>query len=100
MNKIRHSSSGFHIANGDVAPGMWVSKGRGGNGENQLTLDGDNVVHCHRQRVLHHHCHWGWLWWLRKDVVHCWWRPNRASEFSDIRFGRDQHTTGLMEVGS
>jgi hypothetical protein len=44
MNEICHSSSGCHVADGDMAPGMWVSKGRGGNGENQLTLDGDNVV--------------------------------------------------------
>jgi hypothetical protein len=36
MNEIRHSSSGCHVADGDVAPGMWVSKGRGGMGRTNL----------------------------------------------------------------
>jgi hypothetical protein len=32
-NEICRSSSGCHVADGDVAPGMWVSKGRGERGK-------------------------------------------------------------------
>ena len=27
----------------------------------------------------------------------CWWRPNRASAFADVRFGRDQSRARLIE---
>jgi hypothetical protein len=34
----------------------------GGKGGNKLTLDGDNVVRCHRQKAPRRRCCWGWLW--------------------------------------
>jgi hypothetical protein len=52
--------------------GTWnVGQQRKGYGEIQLTLEGDNIVHCHRQKAPRRRFCWGWLWWLRKAVVYC-----------------------------